>query len=213
LWLSLSAAVAAAGLGVGCSSSDSNDAGGGGASSGAGKGGKSGGGAANTGDAGDSSEGGSDTSSGGTGGSDVPSAGGGGRSEAGGGAPTGDAGTPGEGGAAGSGDAPDPAIARTQALIASLTPITRQCPACHQANYAGLGIWKNITPDETNGIGTWTDQQIKDAIHLGVDNEGGELCNTMERYAFSESQLNDFVIFLRSLPANSKKITSKCVNP
>jgi hypothetical protein len=39
------------------------------------------------------------------------------------------------------------------------------------------------------------------------------LCNTMERYDFTDPQLDDLVVFLRSLPANSKKITSQCVNP
>ncbi len=214
LWLSLSAALAAAGLGVGCSSSDSNGAGAAGESAGgagAGKGGKSGAGAPSVGDAGENSEGGTDT---GTGGSDVPGAGRGGATETGGGAPMSDAGEPGEGGAAGSGDAPDPAIARTQALIASLTPAARQCPACHQASYAGLGFWANITPDPTNGIGgdNWTDDKIKRAISQGLNADGNMLCSTMERYTFTDDQLDDFVIFLRSLPANSHKITSACPN-
>jgi hypothetical protein len=218
LWLSLTAAVSAASIGVGCSSSDS----GGTAETGgaaAGKGGKSGAtaGAPAT-DAGDSSVGGTDNSAGGA--DDTPGAGSGGKVAAGGAEPTADAGDPGEGGAAGAtpaggGDETAAAITRTKALITGL-PLAEQCPSCHQPKYDGFQYWANITPDPVHGIGDqalWTDQAIEDAIHLGVDPLGRTLCSQMTRYPFSKSQLDDFVIFLRSLAPSTHAITSACPLP
>ncbi|MET0793832.1 MAG: c-type cytochrome [Polyangiaceae bacterium] len=222
LWLSLSAAVGAASIGVGCSSSDSGGVEESGGAS-AGKGGKSGGkaGAPAADDAGDSSVGGTDpgtagdtsTDTGGRG-DDTPGAGSGGKVAAGGAEPTGSAGKPsdpGEGGAAGAGEpnTDDAAIQRAKDLIAGLSSV-RACPTCHQADYGGIGFWANISPDVATGIGGWTDQQIKNAIHLGKDDEDKVLCNTMERYPFTDSQLDDLVKFLRSLAPVSREITAKC---
>ncbi len=223
LWLSLSAAVGAASIGVGCSSSDSGGVeAGGGASA---KGGRSGAsaGAPVVSEAGDDSMGiggtddtGPDTGGGGR--DDVPGAGSGGKAAVAGAPATSDAGQPGdspeEGGAGGAapGEPPDEnaaAIARAQALIAGLGTDS-SCPTCHQKDYGGSAFWANITPDIDTGIGTWTDQQIKDAIHLGKDNEGNALCATMQHYAFTDDQLSDLVIFLRSLAPVSRKITIKC---
>jgi hypothetical protein len=212
LWLSLSAAVGAASIGVGCSSSDSGGTEAGGAS--AGKGGKSGATAgAPASDAGDTSVGGTDT---GMGGDDMPGSGG---KVAGGGAPpVGDGGEPGEAGAAGAltggDDESAAAIKRTKTLIGTLLP-AEQCPACHQPNYAGFQYWPNITPDPVNGIGgdEWTDEKIIGAIHEGRKADGKVLCDQMTRYPFTNAQLKDFVVFLRSLTPSSNKITSICPSP
>ena len=213
LWLSLTAAVGAASVGVGCSSSDSGTAEAGGAS--AGKGGKSGAkaGAPAT-DAGDTGVGGTDTGSGG--GDDLPGAGAGGKVAAGGAEPMSEAGTPGEGGEGGapvSGDDTAAAIARAKDLIDGLTSDAK-CTTCHQADYSGLGVWKNLTPDPTTGIGgaEWTDEKIARAIHEGLDADDKVLCNQMQRYQFTPSQLDDLVVFLRSLPPVVHSITSTCKN-
>ncbi|MDB4977592.1 MAG: putative diheme cytochrome c-553 [Myxococcaceae bacterium] len=87
---------------------------------------------------------------------------------------------------------------------------TNICTSCHQADYAGLGFYPNITPDPDTGIGDWTDQQIKDAVTKGVDDEGKDLCALMQRYKFTATQQNDLVAFLRSLPAVNKDITDEC---
>jgi hypothetical protein len=84
------------------------------------------------------------------------------------------------------------------------------CVSCHQKDYAGAGFYPNITPDKTHGIGGWTDTQIKTAISEGIDDEGDALCALMQKYDFSASELDDLVAFLKSLPANPKKITASC---
>jgi hypothetical protein len=148
----------------------------------------------------------------------VPGAGAGGKVAAGGAEPTGDAGQPGDAGAGGApetgGDETAAAIQRAQTLISSLTPVARQCPTCHQANYAGLGYWKNITPDPTTGIGgeAWTDDKIKRAIHDGLNADGSPLCTQMEHYQFTDAQLSDLVVFLRNLDPVVKNITLACTN-
>lgn len=126
----------------------------------------------------------------------------------------GSAGDASEAGAGGQAVVEDPDAAakeRALTLITGLAASTR-CTTCHQANYSGLGFWPNITPDAVNGIGTWTDDQIKAAIRDGIKADGSTLCGTMERYPFDAQQLSDLVVYLRSIAASSKKITAKCPN-
>lgn len=233
LILCLSLAVgAAATLGAGCSSSDATDA-----AAGQSSGGKTGkAGAHSTAEAGDGAveqagapgEGGAiDMESGGTSAAGTTAAGAGrsaggsssGGTHAGGsggkaGSVSAEAGAPeSEAGAAGASEPmPDPnaaAKARALELINGLEPV-RRCTTCHQSDYAGLGFYPNLTPDETNGIGGWSDAQIKAAIHDGKRNDGTTLCLAMERYPFSATQLDDLVIYLRSIPANAKKNSAVC---
>ena len=61
----------------------------------------------------------------------------------------------------------------------------------------------NITPDETYGIGGWTDQQIIDAIRLGVRPDGSVMSPVMPYPALSGMSDEDataLVAFLRSVP-------------
>lgn len=202
LWLSLSAAVAASALGIGCSSS--SDSGGSAGETSAGASGKAGEGSAgeSSGGSGDEagaageSSGGSET--GGTGGT---------------GGMIGVAGDTSEAGAGG-GEPVNPnqaAIDRAIALIDALPSVDR-CTTCHQTSYAGLGFWPNITPDETNGIGLWSDAEITAAILEGKDPEGGDLCATMPRFDFTEAEMSDLLIYLRQLTPNAKKISGACPN-
>lgn len=228
LWLSL--AVGAVATGAGCSSSDVTDAVAG--QSGGGKAGKAG--SHSTAEAGDATdeqagapgEGGTtEMASGGTSAGGLPP-GGAGRSaggtssagaHAGGssgkaGAVSAEAGAAEAGTAGASEPTPDPnaeAKERALALINGLEPV-RRCTTCHQPDYAGLGFYPNLTPDETNGIGSWSDAQIKAAIHEGKRNDGGTLCLAMERYPFSATELDDLVIYLRSVAANPKKNSAVC---
>lgn len=229
LWLSLSAAAAVCALvNVGCSSSDDS-----GTSAAAGKGGSShaGGSTGKAGsspitDAGETSTGGvpdepdgmgeggrPETPSGGTGGTASVAGSGsvtGGSSNTGG---TGETGETGEGGSGGVPDTTDPEVtaaqARALALINGLSS-TRKCTSCHDVTYQGSGFYPNITPDVTTGIGSWDADDIKAAIRDGKDKDGKTLCATMERYAFSDAQLADLVIYLQHLTPVSKKITGKC---
>jgi len=219
LCLSLSAAAAAGALGVGCSSSSDAsgaEAAAAGKSSAGGAPGKAG---ASNSDAGapEDTENGGETSEGGA--ADMPTGGMGGKSGGGkGGASSGSGGKAGAsssagGGTAGSGEDPGTArINHAKELIAGLDE-GKRCTDCHQSNYAGLGFWPNITPDEDNGIGLWTGEQIAEAFTKGIKNDGSTLCGTMERYHFNQEDTDDIVLMLQSLPANSKKITQKCMTP
>ncbi|MEI9939149.1 MAG: cytochrome c [Pseudomonadota bacterium] len=216
LWLSLSAVVAASAVGVGCSSSSDSAPGGT-----AGKSGGSGGSGAKAGsgnsEAGEQpAVGGGETGEGGS--EDAPPAGGsggtGGSAPVGGSPGGGDAGQPGEGGAGGTPDGEDPAVTAAQthalALIAALPEVDR-CTACHDVTFQGAGFYPNITPDPTNGIGTWDISDIKTAIRDGKDKDGETLCTAMKRYTqFTDDELTDIAIFLQHLPAKTKKITAKC---
>jgi Cytochrome c len=84
------------------------------------------------------------------------------------------------------------------------------CTTCHQADFGGIGIWPNITPDMATGIGSWTDEQIGAAIRDGEDPEGGALCSQMMKYPFTDPELADLVEYLRGIPAVSRNITAAC---
>jgi len=91
-----------------------------------------------------------------------------------------------------------------------------KCAGCHGADFAGsttplrntTAVYpKNLTPDKTTGIGTWTDAQIKAAFITGVDDEGATLCSKMPRFStVTDTQAADIIAYLRSLPAVSKQI-------
>ncbi len=66
----------------------------------------------------------------------------------------------------------------------------------------GVSVSANITPHPTDGIGEWTDRQIKDAITKGVRPDGNSLMPPMAfpYYAnMAESDLDAIVAYLRSL--------------
>jgi hypothetical protein len=84
------------------------------------------------------------------------------------------------------------------------------CVTCHQQNFAGFTVFPNITPDETTGIGGWTNAQIIAAIVGGVDVDGSTLCSTMMRYPFTDEEANDIVAFLRGIPPVTNRVTSVC---
>jgi hypothetical protein len=46
-------------------------------------------------------------------------------------------------------------------------------------SYGKNAFAQNLTPDKTTGLGTWTDQEIKDAITKGKRNDGTLLCSVM----------------------------------
>jgi mono/diheme cytochrome c family protein len=93
------------------------------------------------------------------------------------------------------------------------------CGACHDpgdGSYSGqtstikrgaMIFPANLTPDATTGIGTWSDDQIKNAIRTGVDDQGNQLCVDMPRFTgLSDDQLSRIVAFLRALPPIAKEI-------
>ncbi len=84
------------------------------------------------------------------------------------------------------------------------------CSSCHLADYSGLGIYPNITQDDATGIGTWSDEEIANAIVHGVGTDGSNLCTLMPRTALSEDEAADLVAFLRTVPALENEITQAC---
>ncbi|HXG20673.1 MAG TPA: cytochrome c [Methylomirabilota bacterium] len=61
----------------------------------------------------------------------------------------------------------------------------------------------NITPDPVHGVGNWTDQQIIDAIRLGIRPDGSVMSPVMPYPAFNEmsdQDVSDLVAYLRTLP-------------
>ncbi|HEX2872638.1 MAG TPA: c-type cytochrome [Polyangiaceae bacterium] len=102
-------------------------------------------------------------------------------------------------------EAPSEEFLRGEALVEK-----SGCVTCHQKNFAGFTVFPNITPDETTGIGEWTDAQIAAAIRDGIDVDGSKLCATMMRYPFTDAEVGDIVAFLRGIPAVSNEVTSDC---
>jgi hypothetical protein len=222
--LVLCAALAASSLiGSGCSSSDSNDSISAGASGKTAQAGRSNGSAGSA---------GSDSTPAGTG-NDVDSAGmgGNGGAETGAGATAGTTGgTDPGGGAAGEGDAgASPAAGGSdspggaggsdnRAAIAHGLELTTTnlCTTCHQADYSGYAIYPNITSDMDTGIGSWSDEEVKQAIIAGVDKDKGKLCASMLKFPFSDSEVADVIAYLRSLPVVDHAVTQVCpghINP
>ena len=78
-------------------------------------------------------------------------------------------------------------------------------------NIPGLGVFvsANITPDKETGIGSWTDDQIKNAITKGVRPDGTKLIQLMPFDAYAKmtpDDLNSIVAYLRSIKPVSHKV-------
>jgi mono/diheme cytochrome c family protein len=68
----------------------------------------------------------------------------------------------------------------------------------------GVSVSRNITSSKTNGIGTWSDDEIKRAITAGVSKDGSKLKPPMG-YQYYETMTADdldaVVAYLRTVPA------------
>lgn len=84
------------------------------------------------------------------------------------------------------------------------------CASCHRPNFAGAGLYPNITPDVATGVGSWTDKQIGDAITKGIGKDGTPLCAVMARFELSEGEVADLVAYIRGIPAVSKSNAGGC---
>jgi mono/diheme cytochrome c family protein len=122
---------------------------------------------------------------------------------------------------------PDPeAIARGKYLVTNVLV----CSDCHTprtqtgapdmtkwlaggllADIPGLGkiYAKNITPDMTTGIGSWSDDEIKAAFLDGKMKDGKFILNLMPYWAYhnmTSSDADAIVAYLRSIPAVSNTV-------
>jgi mono/diheme cytochrome c family protein len=68
----------------------------------------------------------------------------------------------------------------------------------------GVSVSRNITPHKENGIGAWSDDEIKRAITQGVRKDGSKMRPPMgfEWYAkMTDADLSAIVAYLRTIPA------------
>jgi mono/diheme cytochrome c family protein len=68
---------------------------------------------------------------------------------------------------------------------------------------------KNLTPDPTNGIGSWTQSNITDALTIGVDDQGAPLWPIMPYYMFGNLTPDDatsIALYLQSLPPSAHPV-------
>jgi mono/diheme cytochrome c family protein len=71
------------------------------------------------------------------------------------------------------------------------------------ANPGGVTVARNITPDPQDGIGRWSDADVKRAILVGERPDGTKLAGTMPFAAYnkmSSDDVNAIVDYLRTLP-------------
>ncbi len=89
----------------------------------------------------------------------------------------------------------DRSLAGSQTGIAYTNPLGEK--------YPGIIYPANITPDDKTGIGTWTDQQIANAIRAGIGRHGGRRISSMPwpGYArISDDDVAAVISYLRSIP-------------
>jgi mono/diheme cytochrome c family protein len=68
----------------------------------------------------------------------------------------------------------------------------------------GISVSANLTPDETSGLGDWSDAEIERAIRTGVARDGHKLFPPMPFAAYQNLASDDMaalITYLRSLPA------------
>ncbi len=71
----------------------------------------------------------------------------------------------------------------------------------------GSFVTPNLTPDVETGLGTWTTDDIKNAIRNGFDKDGQRLFPLMPSHYYqsmSDDDLDDLVYYLQKLPARKK---------
>ncbi len=68
----------------------------------------------------------------------------------------------------------------------------------------GVSVSRNITSSKTNGIGGWTDDEIKRAITQGVSKDGSKQLNPPMGFHYyatvSAADLDAIVAYLRTVP-------------
>jgi mono/diheme cytochrome c family protein len=79
---------------------------------------------------------------------------------------------------------------------------------------AGGVYTRNLTPDETTGIGKWTKEQIKIAIKTGLSADGKTLFPVMPYHTYNsmaDADVEAVVAFVRSVDAVSNKVPQDTV--
>ena len=116
-----------------------------------------------------------------------------------------------------------------EASAGELAVQRRRCVTCHNSDKGtmagattalgqqdpGIELYPpNLTPDDATGIGTWTDDNLANAIRTGLDKEGLELCPQMKHFAeMSDYEAYSIVKYLRGLPAVKNKVPRSICPP
>jgi len=87
------------------------------------------------------------------------------------------------------------------------------CTGCHQTDYAGGPLpgappdaipSANLTPDVATGLGTWTNQDFRNAIQMGIKPDGEPIDPSMPWPEFSTTMTTDEIdaiwLYLQTLP-------------
>ncbi len=80
-------------------------------------------------------------------------------------------------------------------------------------------VSRNITSDDTNGIGKWTTDDIIKVLKMGISKDGKPLCPPMPTGpmgpygGLKDQDALDIANYIKSLPANPNKVVSMCVWP
>jgi hypothetical protein len=118
-------------------------------------------------------------------------------------------------------------LATADKSVGAQSVMDRKCVNCHGMDMSGATAMipypqdptvelypPNLTPDMATGTGSWTDQQLIDAIRNGQDNEGLELCPQMNHFSMmSDFEVNSIVLYLRSIPAVNKQVLRSVCPP
>jgi hypothetical protein len=132
----------------------------------------------------------------------------------------GDAGEPGgasEGGGGQGGSTPLIPDPTRGALIAE----SKECLNCHGHDLSGgpdmplpnKVVAPNLTPDKETGIGLWSDDAIRDAIRMGVNDVGETMCTSMPRFPANQLRdrdVTDLIAFLRGVEPVHHAVTVSC---
>ena len=130
-----------------------------------------------------------------------------------GGGTGGSGGTGGTGGGSGGAGGAGGGMGLSAEELGAIAAQSRGCEGCHTGsagtmagNATPLGgtppaSARNVTFDDDTGLGGWSDQQVIDAIRLGKDDQGGDLCAQMTRYTtMTDTEAANIVAWLKSLP-------------
>ena len=92
-------------------------------------------------------------------------------------------------------------LAGSRVGISYSNPLTQKNP--------GVLYPANLTPDDETGLGTWTDDQIRQVLQTGIDPEGRHTLSVMPWTTYAKLSRNDalaIVAYLRSLAPVQHKV-------
>lgn len=116
-----------------------------------------------------------------------------------------------------------------EAAAGELAVQRRRCVTCHNSDKGtmagqttplgqqdpGVELYPpNLTNDEETGVGTWSDDNLANAIRTGLDKDGLNLCPQMKHFAeMSDYEAYSIVKYLRALPPVKNKVPRSICPP